>query len=186
MEIVKERAGDFLHVRVTGRLDNHWSEPFDEAIAEMIREGAHHLRLDLSGVNYLSSAGIGVLMNAYRDTKALQGSFLISAASERVRTVLRLVALDSLLFGTSTEDAAPQPAAGAPRQIESKTALFENYQLDGGRSECRLIGDPAKLLRDAYSDSTSIAAADNLFALGVGALGSNYDECRDQFGEFVA
>jgi anti-anti-sigma factor len=91
VEITKERLGDFLHVRVSGRIDNHWSEPFDEAIEEMIREGAHHLRLDLSAVTYLSSAGIGALMTAYRDTTQLQGSFVITAASERVRTILQLV-----------------------------------------------------------------------------------------------
>ncbi len=67
------------------------------AAEEMIREGAHHLRLDLSEVNYLSSAGVGALMKGYRDTTELQGSFLISAASERVRAVLRLVDLESLL-----------------------------------------------------------------------------------------
>jgi anti-anti-sigma factor len=188
LEIVKERSGDFLHVRVTGRLDNHWSEPFDEAIAEMIREGAHHLRLDLSGVNYLSSAGIGVLMNAYRDATDLQGSFQIVAASDRVRTVLRLVELETLLFASPSETARAAPTADLPRQIQSDKALFECHSLGAGRSQYRLIGDPAKLLRDAYEagDTTSITVRKDVFAVGVGALGHGYDDCRDVFGEFVA
>ncbi|MGH9423972.1 MAG: STAS domain-containing protein, partial [Thermoanaerobaculia bacterium] len=118
MEIVKERVGDVLCVRVSGRLDNHWSEPFEDAIEEMIREGAHHLRLDLTEVNYLSSAGVGVLMQAYRDTTELHGSFLISAASERVRSVLRLVDLESLLFESDAHDdagAVPLPLTGVPQ-----------------------------------------------------------------------
>lgn len=174
-------------MRVTGRLDNHWSEPFDEAIAEMIREGAHHLRLDLTAVTYLSSAGIGVLMKAYRDTTELQGSFLITAASERVRTVLRMVALESLLFGSFTEDAARIPSTIA-RQIQSERGLFECHSLPGSRSEFRLIGVPGKMSQGAYGagDTTPIAVRDDLFALGVGALGHSYDECRSLFGEFVA
>jgi anti-sigma B factor antagonist len=190
VEIVKERAGDFLHVRVSGRLDNHWSEPFEDAIEEMIREGAHHLRLDLSEVNYLSSAGVGVLMQAYRDTQSLHGSFLISAASERVRTVLRLVELESLLFGSPVTDAPPPPAtsSGVPRELRSENALFDCYPLDAARSECSFIGEPARLTQGAYeaANATSIRAGNDLFAVGVGALGESYDECRGLFGEFLA
>jgi hypothetical protein len=154
----------------------------------MIREGAHHLRLDLSEVNYLSSAGVGVLMQAYRDTQSLHGSFLISAASERVRTVLRLVELESLLFGSAVSDAAPAPLSGAPRELRTENALFDCYRLDGARSECRFIGDPARLTRGAYdaANTTSIHAGHDLFAVGVGALGQSYDECRGLFGEFLA
>ena len=36
MEVVRRAEGNVLHVRVTGRLDNHWSEPFDEAIEETV------------------------------------------------------------------------------------------------------------------------------------------------------
>ena len=188
MEIVKQRSGDFLEVRVSGRLDNHWSGPFEEALAEMIREGVHHLRLDLSEVRYLSSAGIGVLMTAYREMGDLQGTFLITAASERVREVLRLVALDSILFGTPSADFAPRPSADLPRQIQSERALFDCYSLDGSRSECRLFGQPARMSQGAYGaeDTSSIRISKELFALGVGALGHGFDECRNLFGEFVA
>jgi anti-anti-sigma factor len=186
LEIVKQRSGDFLHVRVSGRLDNHWSQPFDEAIAEMIREGAHHLRVDLSDVNYVSSAGIGALMTAYRDTKELQGSFVITAASERVRMILHLVELESLLFGSDAEVAVPRTSIEGPRAIESEKALFECYSLDGTLSTRRFIGDPAKLAKEAYEGSSSITVNENRFALGVGALGCSYDDCRGLFGEFVA
>jgi anti-anti-sigma factor len=190
VEITKERAGDFLHVRVSGRIDNHWSKPFDEAIEEMIREGAHHLRLDLSAVTYLSSAGIGALMTAYRDTTGLQGSLVITAASERVRSILQLVHLESLLFGSPAEDTAP-PAATvvlSPSQIQSEWASFERHLLDGARSECHLIGDPARLSHGGYGPehTTAISVREDLFALGVGALGAGYDDCSSLFGEFVA
>jgi anti-anti-sigma factor len=175
-----------MHVRVSGRIDNHWSQPFDDAIAEMIREGAHHLLVDLSDVNYLSSAGIGALMTAYRDTRELQGSFVITAASERVRMILQLVELESLLFGTATEPEAPAAASEGPRTIDSEKTLFECYSLEGAQSSCRFIGDPTKLANGGYEETTSITAGPNLFALGVGALGNTYDDCRGLFGEFVA
>src|SRR5258706_16287595 len=85
MEIVKERSGGVVHLRLSGRLDNHWSQSLDEALHEVAREGARHVRLDFSRVTYLSSAGAAVLMKHHRDATALQGSLQISAASERAR-----------------------------------------------------------------------------------------------------
>jgi anti-anti-sigma factor len=188
LEIVKERSGDVLHVRVSGRLDNNWSEPFDEAIEEMIREGAHHLRLDLSGVTYLSSAGIGALMKAYNDTTNLQGSFVIAEASERVRTVLKMVSLDSLLFGSPSVEAVPRPRTEAPPQIQSDAALFDCYVLEAPRAECRLTGEPGKLAKGSYAagDTSSVSIGSDVYSLGVGALGNSFEECQGLFGEFVA
>jgi anti-sigma B factor antagonist len=172
---------------VNGRLDNYGSQPLEEALAEMIRDGVHHLRLDLSNVAYVSSAGIGVLMSAYRDIAELQGTFRISAASERVRTVLRLASLESVLFGD--EPAAPAaPAVDAPDQIASKSALFDCYSLGDMRAEFTLFGDPSKISRSPYaaSDVSQVRAGRDVFALGVGALGTDFGECRDLFGEFVS
>ena len=183
MEIVKQRSGDYLEVRVSGRLDNHWSTPFDEAIEEMIREGAHHLRVDLTDVTYLSSAGIGALMKAYSDTTNLQGSFVISAASDRVRTVLKMVALEGLLFGDEPLEKPKQ--AETLRKIESKHALFECHTFARTPCEWQLIGDPSQL-QTGFSEATRIAAIPDLFAVGVGALGHSFDDCRGLFGEFIA
>jgi anti-anti-sigma factor len=188
MEITKVRSGDLLNVRVSGRLDNYWSESFDEALDEMVREGAHHLRMDLSGVDYISSAAIGVLVKIYRNVGKLQGSFVISAASDRVRSVLRMVALESVLFAAAPVATAAVTVEAQPRQIESEIAMFDCYPLGGNASEYRLLGHPATLAQGAYAanDVKSITANSDTFALGLGALGHNYDECRELFGEFIA
>ena len=86
MEIVKERSDGVVHLRLFGRLDNHWSQSLDEVLHEVAREGARHVRLDFSGVTYVSSAGAAVLLKHHRDVMALQGSLQISAASERARS----------------------------------------------------------------------------------------------------
>ncbi|HXU07250.1 MAG TPA: STAS domain-containing protein, partial [Polyangia bacterium] len=83
MEIVKTRSGGIVHLRLIGRLDNHWSQSLDDVLHETAREGARHVRLDFSGVTYLSSAGAAVLLKHHRESMALLGSLEISAASER-------------------------------------------------------------------------------------------------------
>ena len=180
MEIVKERTGGIVHLRLFGRLDNHWSQSLDEALYEVAREGGRHVRLDFSGVTYLSSAGAAVLLKHHRDAAALQGSLQISAASERARTALRLMGFVELLLAGSSTDAARRRTLSIPLPVESERATFESRVLDGRKSELSLIGSP-----DLQGQSSPISIYRDVYSLGVGALGANAEECRGLFGEFV-
>lgn len=181
MEIVKERSGNVVHLRLFGRLDNHWSQSLDEALHEVAREGARHVRLDFSAVTYLSSAGAAVLLKHYRDAAALQGSLQISAASERARNTLRLMGFVELLLAGASTDPARRKTLSIPLPLESERASYESRVLGGRKSECTLIGNPER-----KEPSSPISIYRDVFALGVGALGANHEECRDLFGEFLA
>ena len=63
----------FLELKVVGRLDAFWSGHLANELAEVIREGAHHIRLDLAEVTYLSSAGIRVMLQSYKQLTGIQG-----------------------------------------------------------------------------------------------------------------
>src|SRR5436305_13598147 len=138
MEIIKERSGGLLYLRLSGRLDNHWSQSLDEALHEVAREGARHVRLDFSGVTYISSAGDAVLQKHQRDAAALQGSLQISAASERARSTLRLMGFVELLIAGASSYAARRKTLSIPLPLESERASFERRMLDGKHSECSL------------------------------------------------
>lgn len=181
MEIVKERGDGVVHLRLFGRLDNHWSQSLDEALNEVAREGARHVQLDFSGVTYLSSAGAAVLLKHYRDATALQRSLQISAASERARNTLRLMGFVELLLAGATSDPARRKTLSIPLPLASERATYESRMLDGKKSESSLVGDP-----NLQSAPASLSIYRDVFALGVGALGTNAEECRAIAGEFVA
>jgi anti-anti-sigma factor len=181
VEIVKERSGGVVHLRLFGRLDHHWSQSLDEALHEAAREGARHLRLDFTGVTYLSSAAATVLMKHHRDATALLGSLQISAASERARNTLRLMGFLELLLAGASTTAARRGTLSIPLPLESERATFESRLLDGRMSQLSLIGTP-----DRTDQSSALSIYRDVFALGVGALGANHAECRDSYGEFVA
>jgi len=182
VEISKERSGSVLQLRLSGRLDNHWSQPLDDALDEAMREGARHLRLDLSGVSYLSSPAVTVLQKRHREATALLGSLKISTASERVRATLRQMALEDMFFGDAPTEAR-QKTLSIPLPVESERASYESRDLHPTQTHarCALIGDPSM-----RGQSRSIGIHRDSYAVGVGALGSTHDECRDFFGEFVA
>jgi anti-sigma B factor antagonist/stage II sporulation protein AA (anti-sigma F factor antagonist) len=181
MEIVKERSGSEAHLRLFGRLDNHWSQSLDETLYEVARDGVRHIRLDFSGVTYISSAGAAVLLKHYRDATALQGSLQISAASERARNALRLMGFVELLLAGSKGDAARRRTLSIPLPLGSDRATFESRLLDGKKSRYSLIGSPG-----LQTPSSPLSVYRDVFALGVGALGANHEECSSLFGEFVA
>jgi anti-anti-sigma factor len=188
MEISKHQLGDVLEVRVKGRLDNQWADFFAEGLAAAIEEGAHHLRLNLCDVTYLSSAGIGVLVRCHQQLHAIQGTLVIGDASPRVRSILKLVALEPLLFGATV---SPVPSTGPESTVYSETdeARFEVYEMQpNAQMHCRPIGDPDRIADGKYAadDCYNCRCTEDTVALGLGAFGTDFQDCQGRFGEFIS
>ncbi|HSA92421.1 MAG TPA: STAS domain-containing protein [Terriglobales bacterium] len=191
MEITKLPRAQVLELRVRGRLDSYWSQFFSEALKEIVQQGAHHLRLDLADVTYLSSAGIGVLVEYYKKLVAIQGSFVIIAASERVRSILQLVGLEPILLAATEASTTDTMKAAQPpgRALTSPSAAHEVFDCEPeGALACRVIGDPALLAGSRYRHQhcRALSFPETAFALGLGAFGAGFDDCRSRFGEFLA
>jgi anti-anti-sigma factor len=180
VEIVRTQSGGAVHLRLIGRLDNHWSQSLDDVLHEVAREGARHVRLDFSAVTYLSSAAAAVLLKHQNEAMALLGSLQISAASERARSTLRLMGFVELLIAGAGTGASRRKTLSIPLPLESELATYESRVLDGKKSVCSVIGSPS-----LQAQAAPISIYRDVFALGVGALGANAEECRDFFGEFV-
>jgi anti-anti-sigma factor len=188
MEITEYRTGDILELHITGRLDSYWADPFARRLEEVIREGVHHLRLNLAAVEYMSSAGIRVLIKFHRQLSGIQGSFAISVPSEPVKTVLEMAGLATLLISS----AAPSPAVSAApertRQFEHENATFEIFDYVPGASlTCQTIGDPDLLLGCRFREEhcQKVLFPETTFAVGLGAFGNGFIDCRNRFGEFL-
>lgn len=100
MEITVETSGEATRLKVKGRLDGYWADHLAKALEAEIRRGSHRLLLDLSEVVFLSSAGIGTLLRFYKQLHEIQGSLLVSEASEQVRKVLEISRLTGMLLAS--------------------------------------------------------------------------------------
>ena len=88
----REQAG-VLIVSVSGRIDHNASEEFTKALDPLLdrcTQGCPALLLDFSGVDYISSAGLRVLMMASRRAKAQKGIFAIAALQPMVQEVFAI------------------------------------------------------------------------------------------------
>jgi anti-anti-sigma factor len=176
-----------MEVRPVGRLDGSWADHLSDALEDLIRKGNHRIRLNLSGVVYISSLGIRVLVTYFKKVAAIDGTFVISEPSASVGRVLSMAGLSQYLKGSGV--AAPTAAkVEAVRQLVGKSAAFEVFPLGGAGMRVRAVGDPGLLegCRFAESSCQQLLFPDTCCALGLGAFGHGYSECQDRFGEFLA
>jgi anti-anti-sigma factor len=188
MEILAQQSGDALEVKVKGRLDNYWTEHLRGNVEEMIRGGAHVIRMDLSEMTYLSSAGVGLLAIFHRKLKGIGGSFGITNPSTHVKMVLDLCRLSTVLLAESAPVAAPVNAK-EPRRFSTSAGAFEVMECDPDRAlTCERIGDSAGLrgCRFGAQDSRTVAFPPATFGLGLGAFGHDFEDAKPRFGEFLA
>jgi anti-anti-sigma factor len=188
MEITRRQMGDALELKVEGRLDGYWADHLARVLEDVIREGTRHLKLNLAAVAYLSSAGIRVLIRTHKQLSAIQGSFSISETSEAVSSILQLTGLAELLT-RAVSSAGEETPSGSPRRLEKENVKFEIIDLTPqAQLSCRMTGNPERLQGRALreEDCHSVTFSGSTLGLGLGALGNNFAECADRFGEFLA
>jgi len=170
-------------IKVSGRLDAASSKQLEAALDANVQEGDHHLNLDLTGIDYLSSAGIRVLMKTHRQLRAIQGACTISAASETVCKVLEMAGMQSLL---ARPDTPVEPTGTTATPLETASARIELHALN---SAARLNGEICG--RNPFATGTAKTSERLRFpactyGLGIGAFGQNFEEAKTRFGEFAA
>ena len=123
MEIISHTREGRLELQLKGRLDANWADHLGNAIESAIRAGQHHIDLDLAEVNYLSSAGIRVLLKYLRQLKAAQGALRVVRTTEPILSVLQLSGIASLL-DAGGETTAPAKSQPGTRRWERNGAAF--------------------------------------------------------------
>jgi len=188
MEISTQQVENALAVKVRGRLDNYWTEHLRTNLEEFVRGGAHVIRLDLSEVSFLSSAGVGLLVLTYRQLREIGGTLTIASPSVRVKQVLDLCKLSPILL-TSQARAKPIERKSEIRRFTSTSAAFEMLECFSQKPlTFELIGDPGLLKSCGFGpkDCQSLKFPASTFGLGLGAFGHGFEDAQSRFGEFLA
>src|SRR5262245_3654394 len=190
MDCQIRRVDGIAEVVLVGSLDSSWSSYLSDRIDEVVRGGALEVRIDMAGVSYLSSNGIALLVRYHKQLRQIGGRFRVVADSEAVSQVLRLTGATQILG-----DDGPAPAPGTDGAARCEVVEREGMALQifpkasgGGVEGLQLIGDPARLPGSGYDapDERTWMAVPGAIALGLGALGPNFETCRGRFGEFLA
>ena len=89
MEIGERRDGDILILSPAGRIDNDTSPAFQARLLAALNPGAAVL-VDLSAVEYVSSAGLRALMMGSKQSKAANGRLAVAALGPVVKEIFEI------------------------------------------------------------------------------------------------
>ncbi|HLY29209.1 MAG TPA: STAS domain-containing protein [Aggregatilineales bacterium] len=105
MEITVSEMHRVTLIELSGRVDSTNADDLGDALNAQIDAGRNHLVMDLSRLEYISSAGLRELVSALKKVKANNGDLRLATPSERVREVLTLAGLDAIfqVFPTQVE-----------------------------------------------------------------------------------
>jgi stage II sporulation protein AA (anti-sigma F factor antagonist) len=90
MRIGEEKDGRALVIAPEGRVDSASSGELERLVVSRIDAGEKRLVMDLSGVEYISSAGLRVLLMAAKRLKEPPAGLVLCGLGPSVRTVLEL------------------------------------------------------------------------------------------------
>jgi anti-sigma B factor antagonist len=93
-------------VRVSGYLDAHTFEQLEETISDLFNKGSHRLLVDLSKVDYISSAGAGVFIGALSEAQEHNGNIVLMKPTPNVREVFDLLGLTQIFQVVDDQEAA--------------------------------------------------------------------------------
>lgn len=105
-----ERNGVVV-VHCSGQVDVASARVLRDAIRAQIPLGKLRVALDLTGVDFVDSTGLGVIVGGLKSLRREGGVLTIAASAERVRRIFEITGLDKVFVLHETADAAASAAA---------------------------------------------------------------------------
>jgi anti-sigma B factor antagonist len=106
-----------LVVRPRGQLDSYSTHFFQRSLKRLIEAGFVNLVLQLDGVDYVSSMGVGAFVQLQRIVKEKGGEIALADVHPKVMVIFRLMCLDKLFACSDSLEEAVTP-------LKNKTPLF--------------------------------------------------------------
>lgn len=103
MKIETRKVYDVLVVDMSGRLDSHSSGDAGDRIVEIAQGEARRVLLNLEKLDYVTSAGLRVILRGAKLLEGKRGELKICNAREAVRNVLETSGFHSLIKVYDTE-----------------------------------------------------------------------------------
>ena len=104
--VTSRTSGARTVVQVTGEIDVYTAPLLREELASLIDAEHQELVVDLTGVGFLDSTGLGVLVGALKKVRTLGGDLQLVISSEKVLKVFRIAALTQVFTIHESLDAA--------------------------------------------------------------------------------
>ncbi len=106
MNISSRSKGDVTIVAFAGSLDSNTSPASQQAIDEILAGGAKKMVADFTALDYISSAGLRVLLGTAKKLTTAGGALHLFGLNDSVREVFQISGFSTILSVSRTEDDA--------------------------------------------------------------------------------
>ena len=106
MKITQRVEGDVTVFLPDGRIDTLAADEMDQALQAAVSGGSHKIVVDMSGVDYISSAGFRTLAAALVKSREEGGDLKLAALNPRVTRVFAMIGFDVVMSIHDTPEAA--------------------------------------------------------------------------------
>ena len=97
MEINSNEKNGIVSISIKGRLEADSSPEAEKVVREVLRGPTTRLLLNLSGLEYLSSAGLRVVLTAAKEMKRRDGKIVLCSLNEFVKEIFEVSGFQSLI-----------------------------------------------------------------------------------------
>jgi anti-sigma B factor antagonist len=106
MEIAEQKKGSVVVLALTGRLDAGTAGKLEEKLVSLIDAGNRSFVLDLMNLDYISSAGLRVLLMTAKKLKGLNGRIVLASLKDHIREVFDIAGFSAIFPTYDQQDAA--------------------------------------------------------------------------------
>lgn len=97
MEITSKKENESLIISIDGRIDTNTAPTFNDETLKLIN-GEKRVVLDFTDVEYISSAGLRVVLSLHKSMAATAGELIIAHARDEVMEVFDMTGFSSFLI----------------------------------------------------------------------------------------
>ncbi len=105
LNLKSSTAGGVGVLKVDGSIDAHVAPQFDKELKSLLAQ-TKKIVIDVSGLEYIATAGLGVLMASFNDAHSHGGNLVISGMSTKIRKVFDTMGFSKVLKIFDTIDQA--------------------------------------------------------------------------------
>jgi anti-anti-sigma factor len=108
MKIITKEQDGVVCLKISGRLDAESAPQAETTVKGILKDGKHRLIFDLSDMEYISSAGLRIILMTVKELQLKKGKVVLSALTPYVKEIFDVSNFSSIIPITETVEAGFQ------------------------------------------------------------------------------
>jgi anti-anti-sigma factor len=97
MDITQKQEGGIVYITIKGRLDADSALEAEKTVNEALGDDTSQLLFDLGALDYLSSAGLRVLLSAAKEIRRRDGKIVLCSLTQFVKEIFEVSGFEALI-----------------------------------------------------------------------------------------